>query len=125
MRGEACINVGCDDECCTMISEGFRVARKSHKCCECREEIKPGSRYYYEFTTYDGETTAFKTCEICKELRDKLFRGWMWGDIWYEIGEFIRNNPSRSILDCAVGKLSQPALDAYLDEVKRITAEAP
>lgn len=117
--GEACINVELEDEGSEIILAEFRVARKAHKCCECHKEITPGSRYYYEFTKYDGDTSAYKTCAICKELRDKLFHGWMWGGLWNDIENFIEQDPSRSILDCAVGKLSQPALDAYLDVVKK------
>jgi hypothetical protein len=57
-------------------SEDFIVARKSHKCCECYTEIKPGDTYHYLRGLWDGEFMTFKTCEKCADLRDSL------GDVW-------------------------------------------
>jgi hypothetical protein len=121
MDGEPCIEVEVD-ECSEIISGAYRIAKKEHKCCECHEKIEPKERYYYECTkSPDGDLLCYKTCVICKELRDKLCYGWTWGGLWEDIYNFIEQDPSRSVLDCAIGKLSKPALDAYLDEVKRLS----
>jgi len=120
MNGDPCIELDVDECSTTIISAEFRVARKEHKCCECHKPIRRGIPYYYEFTkSPDGELLAYKTCMICKDLRDNLFRGWMWGSLWEDIENFVEEDPSRSILDCSIGKLSRPALDAYLDVVKK------
>ncbi len=44
-------------------------ARKPHRCCECRREIKPGSRYETAFGIWEGEASRFATCLLCYDLR--------------------------------------------------------
>jgi hypothetical protein len=39
---------------CEIWRESFHVARKEHKCCECRTAILPGEKYANIFTLYDG-----------------------------------------------------------------------
>lgn len=36
-------------------AEKLVVARKLHKCCECRERIEPGDRYYRCSAKWDGD----------------------------------------------------------------------
>jgi hypothetical protein len=51
-------------------------ARKSHKCCECQREIRPGDRYELCTGCWDGKWSAFKTCMPCAGLRSDLLREW-------------------------------------------------
>lgn len=46
-----------------------RVARKEHRCCECRGVIKPGEKYSYVFGVWSGDVMTFKTCPDCNQLR--------------------------------------------------------
>lgn len=55
----------CFDEC-------FRVARKEHKCFECREPIKPKERYHYCSGVWAGEPNSYKTCMTCADLRKDI-----------------------------------------------------
>lgn len=45
-----------------------RVARKEHKCCECRAPIVPGETYTYSSGIWDGGASDFKQCQICAEV---------------------------------------------------------
>jgi hypothetical protein len=46
----------------------IRQARKLHKCDACRTAIKPGERYRYVFTVYDGEADTTKRCLRCEAI---------------------------------------------------------
>lgn len=50
---------------CEIYRETFHVARKEHKCCECRTPILPGETYAYIFMLYDGDTSVFKQHLCC------------------------------------------------------------
>lgn len=45
--------------------ESFHIARKEHKCCECRMPILPGEKYAYIFILYEGDTSVFKQHLCC------------------------------------------------------------
>lgn len=47
-----------------------RTARKQHKCCECRQEIKPGERYRYSFGIWDSKPETYKQCLTCARIMD-------------------------------------------------------
>ena len=53
------------DEYASVWVVTWHTARKSHKCCECLEEIKPGHKYEKIFVVFDGAVTTHKTCEFC------------------------------------------------------------
>ncbi len=48
------------------------MARKTHRCCECRRAIRPGERYNRFTGCWDGKWDTFVTCEECDELRREL-----------------------------------------------------
>ena len=80
----SCINIDFD-RLATLLSDGFHIARKDHKCCECRESIKPGEKYYKEVTIADGSLETFKTCFDCFNVRNAFFCSWTWGSIWGDL----------------------------------------
>ena len=47
-----------------------KAARKPHKCSECRAIIPAGAAYEYVTGKWDGHVQTFRTCVLCKELRD-------------------------------------------------------
>lgn len=55
----------------TVFWLGNPVARKEHKCCECLSVISPGERYELAKGVWGGEFDTFKTCSICKAVRDE------------------------------------------------------
>ena len=51
------------------------VARKHHRCCECREPIQPGEQYQLIEGIWDEDCWArFKTCAECADMRDNVWR---------------------------------------------------
>ena len=62
-------------------------AKKAHRCCECRGEIKPGTQYERACGVWEGKFKTFKTCIGCKRVRDHYFPhghnfGEMRADLW-------------------------------------------
>jgi len=67
------LSCSCDfDEPPKVFSQRIVKAKKPHKCCECRKEIKPGDTYEYTFGVWGGDAAAYKTCEPCADLRESL-----------------------------------------------------
>ena len=58
----ACVD---DGDPCSFWNVSFRKARRSHVCCECREEIKPGERYQHTFLVAEGDREHYATCQTC------------------------------------------------------------
>lgn len=68
------------DCCCVDVDEGVdfdchavRKARKAYQCDECNEAIRPGERYEYTSTLYDGDWSCFRTCLPCVGIRRDFF----------------------------------------------------
>lgn len=47
------------------------MARKAHRCCECRGEIRKGEKYHTVTGLWDS-WGRYKTCSECKVLRDMV-----------------------------------------------------
>lgn len=52
----------------------YRVARKAHKCCECRHPIQPGTRYHEVNGIWDDGWETYRTCDRCERVRKALAR---------------------------------------------------
>lgn len=55
-----------DGDSCSVFEESWRTAKKDHKCSACREVIRPGQRYHYTFSVFDGDSDVNKRCERCQ-----------------------------------------------------------
>lgn len=94
-----CIWMGGDDYGPSFDCVSTPVARKPHRCCECKETIQPGTRYERFAGKWDGEVRAYVTCLECREIRASLCcDGFIFGDLW----EGVRDQIFRSGLsvDC-------------------------
>ena len=70
------------------------VARKSHTCCECGCEIKPGDTYEYAAGKSDGSLWTAKTCAECARIRDDVMTcGFTYGRLWASIHEANCGHP--------------------------------
>jgi len=49
----------------TMYTVTRPVARKQHRCCECRQPIEPKEQYVRTDGMWDGRFDVFKTCMFC------------------------------------------------------------
>jgi hypothetical protein len=99
------------DECCIALYDSdyehpflYKVktviARKTHRCVECRGDIVKGESYESVSAVYDGEWYHFKTCRICVRIRDDIYcDGYIHGDlrddVWEVMGIDIRTGEMR------------------------------
>jgi len=88
-----CATVFCEvDECCTTLNVTRPVARKEHKCHECKMIIARGEQYLSETTVFEGKVETWKTCANCESIRKNLFTaGFYYGEIKYMLREHVRD----------------------------------
>lgn len=53
----------------TFCDSEDRIARKEHRCCECRVIIGRGEKYESTRGVWSGKFEHFKTCTFCAEKR--------------------------------------------------------
>lgn len=83
--------IGTDDfEKASVYNSAMVVARKPHKCCECRAEIKPRERYERVAGLWDGRWEHYRTCAMCVEIRTAFTcdGGWMFGSLWQDMHDY-------------------------------------
>lgn len=87
----ACVYVDTDSgERCDFHAEEMRMARKQHRCDECRRTIEPGERYEYARGRWGKEFEAFKTCADCLSIRNTLFcGGWFYGMLLEDLATHV------------------------------------
>ncbi len=88
--GCSCVYI---DHDCGEIAEDVeiceRVAKRVIHCFECGDGIQPGEKYTREEGHFDGTPFHHIMCDDCLSVRDYLFCGFtyfqLWGDLWGEI----------------------------------------
>lgn len=81
------MSISCDcsvdvDGRADVYREKVQTARKSYKCCECGEEIKPGQKYNYVFGVWEGMPDTYRTCLPCNNIRERYcFHGFYFGNL--------------------------------------------
>lgn len=86
-------NVENSDGSVTVLHERHPIAKKEHKCSECRRFIKAGESYMVERYVFDGEAHTHKTCLHCQIARDWLIgecSGFIYGGIAEDIYDHAR-----------------------------------
>lgn len=69
MSCEVCIGGGDYDGANEFEFSGSSMARKPHRCCECRRVIEAKEVYHIFTAKYDGVITRSKTCAQCEDIR--------------------------------------------------------
>lgn len=87
----ACCPLSGCDEYATVYNTSVRVARKEHRCYECRDPIPRGATYEYISMLFDGCWDDFKLCLLCKEIGDHFTceSGRVLGEMWNELEEYF------------------------------------
>lgn len=113
-----------DIESVELISEGWRKARKAHRCKECSREISAGERYLYETFQFNG-FKSHKTCEHCSVVRGWLTAecgGWVYAYVAEDIHEHVAQDfygPNVRLLSVGIGMKWQRS-DGRLFPVPRL-----
>ncbi|MDD4950948.1 MAG: hypothetical protein PHV85_00210 [Desulfovibrionaceae bacterium] len=75
----------CEPDCwCDFFHRSTPVAKKTHCCEECGQEIKPGQRYVRIVGVWDGDFSAHKQCLSCEQIGIAMgchFYGSMFDDL--------------------------------------------
>jgi len=67
-----CYCDGEEGELPTVSTVAWRKARKAHRCCECKDLIRPGERYEHTTGLWDGRWETYRTCDDCVDTREKV-----------------------------------------------------
>lgn len=67
------MSCGCDGDLPQVSRESWHIARKEHKCCECKSPIIKGERHQYVWGIWEGQHYVFKTCLSCTEVRKEVY----------------------------------------------------
>lgn len=57
-----------------LLSEGYRKARKNHKCDQCNKTIDKGERYYYQGQIHEGSPITYKCHSDCLECIESYIK---------------------------------------------------
>ena len=87
----------------TFYSGSDPVARKPHKCCECRRTIQPGERYERVSGLWDGDFEEFKTCYDCVSMRSALFCTYCFGSLWSDLADDLAEHDGQINFSCLPG----------------------
>lgn len=71
--GECYCHYDGDFEPNQIYKEVERKANRTHKCCECHNEIKEGTKYIYISVLCDGRWSHYKQCPICHRIANDYF----------------------------------------------------
>lgn len=67
------MSIDCADaEAYDVYTETRRRARKEHKCCACKEAIRPGDYYEHIGAIAQGDAATFKRCLRCQRIHEHL-----------------------------------------------------
>lgn len=58
----------CDFDSPSVYREHVRVARKDHRCDECRKPIAKGDLYTNIFGVWDGNADTWRHCDTCSTV---------------------------------------------------------
>jgi hypothetical protein len=76
------------DETASVYNVTYPVARKSHRCCECHDEISKGIKHELYKLLFDGQWSSNRTCMVCVEIRDHFnCGGCVLGMLWEDLEE--------------------------------------
>ena len=71
------------------LNEEIRRAAKPHTCDECDGVIQRGEKYEIAHGKWDGSMNTYKTCLLCREIRNHFAcgSGWIYGQLWQDLAE--------------------------------------
>jgi hypothetical protein len=69
----------------------MRKARKTHRCCECREDIPARGQYEHASGRWDDGIETYKTCASCVAIRTAFTcnGGFIFTSLWDDMREFV------------------------------------
>lgn len=90
----ACIEGG-GEEYAEVNHTSLHVARKQHKCIECKRAILPGERYELNTMLWEGDWIRSKTCLDCRSVTNAFFCGFTFTQVWEDLRNSIWDSNGR------------------------------
>lgn len=120
----------CDDaEPPEVYRDSHPVARKEHRCCECRGTISPGEQYSRFEGLWDGRFRTYKTCADCQELRaliratykDPYNYGPYLGGMYEEVFESRHSTPAwvKHFMDTRRKRNAPPSHKGWMEKLEQ------
>jgi hypothetical protein len=86
----------CDCELPDFYRETRPIARKEHRCCECRRPIRPGTEYLHIAGKWNGDVQTFRRHLRCHRVSLAIEKGSdccvPFGEMRQELREHTRQN---------------------------------
>lgn len=84
----ACLYDEADGDQPIFYTQRWVVARKPHRCVECRRTIAVGERYESFSGKWERGVQTYRTCAECQDIRESLYcQGWSFGMLWEDVQE--------------------------------------
>jgi hypothetical protein len=120
-----CICTGGSDYGPTVSTESMPVARKAHRCVECKETIAKGKVYERISGQWEGDWRTYTTCAECREIRAALCcDGYIFGQLWEDVREQIFREGGLSV-DCIDSLTTAAAKHKLQGEYMSFVSELP
>ena len=102
----ACLYFGEATDMPSFMTDKVRVARKEHRCTECGETIRVGSRYENTAGVWAGQFSVWKTCASCKDIRDNLTCDgtWIYGELWETVNDALPDICAKTLDELTDGR---------------------
>lgn len=116
----ACIDVDIDLDCTVeILSDKTVMAKKEHKCCECKRAIEPGEKYRNECLKFEGKLERWKTCLDCLSVRREIFCSFYFGCLWDDLETELFENDGTLSEEC-VSSLTCKARERVCEIIDRV-----
>ncbi len=96
-----------------------QVARKAHKCTECRRTILPKEKYERIEGIWDGSWHHFKMCNDCLSIKEVMFtEGFEYGSLWEYFNNTFDNHSLSEIPESCLASLTPRARNKICDLIE-------
>lgn len=125
MSSCTCIYTGASDNWPVAFWPTEPIARKEHKCHECKCTIRPGEKYHNDSGKWEDRFYSFKVCVPCREITDAFFcEGFTYGGVFEALYEHIQDHEGK-ISEWCLADLSPAARAKVCDTIEEYWKNEP
>lgn len=106
-------------EACEFTTTTYPIAKKEHKCDECKRTIKRKEKYQHIKGMFEGDFFTHKVCSDCQSVIKTFFCGWSQGSVWDDLYTYFYDE-SDYINWKQLEKVTPVAKDKILDMIQKI-----
>ncbi len=114
----SCIYSGGSDNWPVYFWSTEPMARKEHKCHECKVVIPPGEKYHRDSGKWEKKFYTFKVCFTCREITNAFFcEGFAYGKVLDDLYEHIQEHNGQISEKC-IANLSPAAREKVCELIE-------